>query len=302
LRRFAPDVVISAEMGLRTLQASVYTSLHNVPLIIWWEGTVHSEGWAKSKQGIRRYMARRATRFWSNGSECSRLLVTYGVSSKNIDGPMIGTDTRKHWDEVQKAFARRDAIRSSLGVQGTTFLFVGRFHRSKGIAKLLYALERLETSTTAKFSVVFIGDGPERPTLDEWRARHPMLQVQILDFQQPEQLFAFYAACDVLVLPTLEDNWSLVALEAAAAGMPQVFSSCNGASSDLQSLQAHGVCVDPRNIESLAAALKDYAENRPAWAPQSTTKRVVSFFSSEAWVRRACDSIESALATRLLRV
>lgn len=298
LRRFAPDVVISGEMGFRTLQASLYTSLHGVPLIIWSEGTPHTEGWATAKQRVRRFLAQRASRFWSNGSESSELLTHYGARSENIDQPMIGTDTRRHWMQVQTARAGRDALRSKLELAGTVFLFAGRFHNSKGIPQLLKAFERLTKLTPRSFSAVFIGDGPEKPALETWKNEHPEVRMQIVGFLQPEELFPFYAACDVLVLPTLEDNWSLVALEAAAAGMPQVFSKFNGASRDLQSLQAPGVCVDPTDIESFAQALIAYTENPPACSPDSTTERIVTMFSSESWVARACDSIEAAVGSR----
>src|ERR1700676_4023175 len=45
LLKFRAAIVVSIEFGLRSMQAAAYCAVFNVPLIIWSEGTPHSEGW-----------------------------------------------------------------------------------------------------------------------------------------------------------------------------------------------------------------------------------------------------------------
>src|SRR3954471_21799936 len=65
LFRLKPDIVVSAEMGPRSLQAALYCRLTGARLILWWEGTPHTEGRiAGLKARVRRFLVRRAARFW----------------------------------------------------------------------------------------------------------------------------------------------------------------------------------------------------------------------------------------------
>jgi glycosyltransferase involved in cell wall biosynthesis len=278
------------------MQASLYSSFYHKPLIIWWEGTLHTEGWVSgSRKSIRRLLLQRAARYWSNGRESEELLATYGVPRSRIDNGMIGADTLHLWKASQVSMKRRDQLRTELGISGVVFLFVGQFVRRKGILEYLKALEILASITSVEFSSLFVGDGPEKPVLRDWCARHPQVKVKILEFQQPAQIPRIYAACDVFVLPTLDDNWSLVALEAAATGMPQILSIYNGASSDLLAAGAPGSCIDPLDTESFAGSLKRVAEEKWQRLNGDDVQGLAQCFSSESVMRRACNSISMAM-------
>src|ERR1700726_2302116 len=43
LMRFRPDVVISTEIGFRTVVSLIYGALFRRPVWIWWGGTLHTE-------------------------------------------------------------------------------------------------------------------------------------------------------------------------------------------------------------------------------------------------------------------
>src|SRR5215211_1509499 len=103
LSAFQPHVIVSAEMGLRTMQAAIYCSVTKRPFAIWWEGTPHTEGWVKREKSlIRRVLVKRAKKFWSNGRESTTLLLAYGASSDVVDEGMIGIDTKFFASETTK--------------------------------------------------------------------------------------------------------------------------------------------------------------------------------------------------------
>lgn len=292
LRRFRPEVIVSAELGFRTLQASLYASVYRVPLIIWWEGTLHTEGWVKPyRKLLRRLLIRRARRFWSNGEESSRLLQSYGAEPSRIDNGMIGTNTHHLRAETDEATKTRDQTRRELGLSGVVLLYAGQFVKRKGIIEYLKALEILRSNTAADFSALFVGEGTEKQLIEDWKRSRSDVRMSILGFQQPNHLPRIFAACDVFILPTLDDNWSLAALEAAVAGVPQVLSVYNGASTDLLGYDAPGICIDPHDIHVFAEALKRYVENPPERADNKSRKSIAEFFSAEAVALRACQSI-----------
>src|ERR1700736_5352069 len=81
-----PDVIISIEFGPRSMQAAAYCAAVDIPLIIWSEGTPHSEGWQSAlRRAIRRALVKRAHRFWTNGTESSQLLQSYGANLDALD-------------------------------------------------------------------------------------------------------------------------------------------------------------------------------------------------------------------------
>src|SRR5580658_8855646 len=59
LLRFRPDVILSYEMGLRTVIAVIYGKLARVPVWVWWGGTLHSErNISIARKCFRRFLVR----------------------------------------------------------------------------------------------------------------------------------------------------------------------------------------------------------------------------------------------------
>jgi glycosyltransferase involved in cell wall biosynthesis len=296
LIRFRPDVVVSAEMGLRSLQARMYAKSMKIPLILWSEGTPHSEGWVGgTKLRLRRYLVRFARRVWVNGNESAALAMQYGAKGGQVDTGMIGIDSRAFSEQVRRDLPAREAIRARLGVSGRVLLFVGKLVPRKGISEYLEALKRVRGETSRPFTALFAGDGPEVPHLQQLAESNPELGIRLAGFVPPKNLSEVYAAADYFVLPSLDDNWSLATLEAAAAGLPQVFSKFNGATSDLMQLGATGTCINPYDVQMFASVLKGLVEGPRRKAPDHVVERIVNEYSPETCVGRALKSIEQSV-------
>jgi glycosyltransferase involved in cell wall biosynthesis len=296
LFRLRPDAVISGEFGARSLQAMLYGWLTRTPVIYWSEVTRHTETrTSRLKTALRRLLVKGAGGFWSNGLESTQLLVEYGAAPETIQPGMTGVDTRFFAEETRRWLPERDRLRAELGVTGTTFLFVGQFIERKGLKHYLEALDMLAAEAPRGWSVVFAGSGPLEPALQEWRALHPEIPVILTGFLQSEALPRLYALSDVFVMPTLEDNWSLVALEAAVAGLPQVFSRYNGCASDLLANGLAGCVVDPLRTSQFTAALRVYVDTPPRRLPDSLCERFMEFYGPEQVAERAFDSVQAVL-------
>src|SRR5581483_1363572 len=128
LARFRPDVVVTGELGLRTVQACLYSRMTGTPFLIWSEITRQSEGWVQGRKlGLRRYLVRNASGFWVNGRESAEILLDYGADGTRVHGGIIGMDTCGLRGRVSARMPEREALRQALGVKGTVFLFAGQF-------------------------------------------------------------------------------------------------------------------------------------------------------------------------------
>jgi glycosyltransferase involved in cell wall biosynthesis len=296
LYTFKPHVVVSAEMGLRTLQAAGYSKVTSTPLIIWWEGTRHTEGWVgKGKSFIRESLVKGAQRFWSNGRESTALLLDYGALPGTIDDGITGVDTKFFALKTKSLLSQRVQMRSELELEGVVFLFIGQFTKRKGLLNYLKALEILYSKSLRGWSAVFVGNGPLETILRNWQLEHPDIPMLISSFVQPHELPRFYASADVFVLPTLDDNWSLVTLEAAVAGLPQLFSVYNGCTSELLCDERMGRAIDPLKTEEFASALKNYVDEPPPRLPDGLIWRFVDYYHPEQLAARAWESIRKAV-------
>jgi D-inositol-3-phosphate glycosyltransferase len=196
-----------------------------------------------------------ATRLLASTRQEGRDLVTlYGASPRCLEVIRPGVDHRLFRPSgVPAARARR---RLGLGWRRTV-LAAGRLQPLKGFDVAIRALRLLP----ADVQLVIVG-GPSGPSGP--RAAHELRElasslglsrrVKFFDPVAHEDLAEWYAASDVVVVPSRSESFGLVALEAQACGVPVVASDVGG----LQDAVGHGIGglrVPPGDSEALASAL-----------------------------------------------
>jgi glycosyltransferase involved in cell wall biosynthesis len=138
------------------------------------------------------------------------------------------------------------------------FLYVGQIIQRKGIHKLLDACAILLRKGLDKFSLMLVGEGPD---MDEFKRQAASLgldrHAHWMGGHGYEQLGSFYKACDVFVLPSLEDCRPMVVSEAMAFGKAILCSRYT----DLKEMVRHGEngflfdAQEPEEIASYMARL-----------------------------------------------
>lgn len=131
-------------------------------------------------------------------------------------------------------------------------LFVGRFYLRKRIDVLLRAASILRHAVP-QLEVRIVGNGPCGPGLHRL-ARDLNLGdvVHWLGDVSRAQLAHEYTHCDVFCLPSIQEGFGIVLLEAMAAGKPIVAARAAA----IPEVAPQGLLVDPGSAESLAAGLE----------------------------------------------
>jgi glycosyltransferase involved in cell wall biosynthesis len=128
----------------------------------------------------------------------------------------------------------RERIRGELGAaDGTTlFLFVGKFADGKRPGDFVDALATLASEGRGDVRGAMVGAGPELPAIEALaRTRHA--PIAFCGFRNQSELPRYYAAADVVVLPSMHETWGLVVNEAMACGVPVIVSDGAGCAEDL---------------------------------------------------------------------
>lgn len=133
-------------------------------------------------------------------------------------------------------------------------VYVGRLVDWKAVDLLLAALRRVPDGLDVTLEVV--GDGPERPGLEEFVRRAGLEgRVHFAGWLPPDEAAAAVRRSDVLVLTSLREAGGAVLLEAMATGRPVIASRWGGPAELVP--PGAGLLVTPRTPEQFVAGIAD---------------------------------------------
>jgi len=151
--------------------------------------------------------------------------------------------------------AWRDVLRQeSLAQDPAKFvvLCVCRLYRRKRVELLLHAAAELQARIPG-FELRIAGEGPELNTLQRlWRSLQLGPAVRWLGTLDRRQLAREYGRCDVFCLPSVQEGFGIVFLEAMAALRPIVAARAAAA----PEVVPHALVVEPESDRALAQALE----------------------------------------------
>jgi glycosyltransferase involved in cell wall biosynthesis len=148
------------------------------------------------------------------------------------------------------------AVREELGLdrRQAMVLYAGKLVERKRPGDLLEALRRSPTRLDGA-AVVFVGDGALRGRLERQVADWQLRGVRFAGFQNQSAIGRYYAAADVVAVPSAFETWGLVVNEAMACGAPVVASDGVVAATDLVVDGENGATYPARDADALARRL-----------------------------------------------
>lgn len=169
-------------------------------------------------------------------------------------------------DDSQIDRARRAAkSRTTLAGPHLHVLYVGRLSRPKNVDVLIQAVANLRDEDTL-LECTIVGDGPEGPALRQLAAASSAADcVHFEGAVAFDRVLQYYEKADVLVLASESEGWGKSMVEAMAFGLVCVGS--NGGPVPEMLSDGRGLIVAPRDVDGLAAHLRDIALNPTEFMP-----------------------------------
>lgn len=172
--------------------------------------------------------------------------------------------------------------------------FIGQFSERKNPSLLVRAAARIADRSRLRF--VFVGDGPLREELQRTIDSLGLAECcQILPFQ--EDITWVLAATDVLVLPSRQESFGLVLVEAAALGKPAIATRTEGPSEIIVD-GVTGFLVAPEDEIELAQKLIEMfgpSVDRQRMG-QAASRRAREMFSAAEYAAKIEGIIDELLA------
>ncbi len=260
IRNVKPDVIIVEGFGRWAPAGIIYSILHRKRLLMFYERTAWTErkaGWWRTL--YRRLAGKAVDCFLSNGALSEQYLrENLGFSSAPIiRGCMSADSFYLHHDVEAELEARHKADRETecRSGKGIRFLYVGRIVEPKGIRQLLEAWE-IHHQSYSNDTLTLAGEGI---LLNEMRERYGDDKGIIMaGYVSYDRIYSYYKDCDVVVQPTLEDNWSLVIPEAMSCGRAVMCSIYNGGYPELVKDSVNGYSFDPLDKEDFVNAFAKF--------------------------------------------
>ncbi|MDC7684612.1 glycosyltransferase [Asticcacaulis sp. BYS171W] len=168
---------------------------------------------------------------------------------------------------------------------------MGRLHAIKGFDVLLKAAAQLRASGQ-RFVLKIAGEGPELPAL---KALAFSLNLDdCVEFCGWADPMAFLAGVDLFVVPSRQESFGLVVIEAMAAGVPVVASDTEGPREVLKAGQ-FGHLFANEDASALAAAVGSVFANWTSWQSQARVAQsyAIDAFGFDAGRRRLRQTIEA---------
>jgi glycosyltransferase involved in cell wall biosynthesis len=243
------------------------------------------------RRALLRGLFRRAAGVLAIGTLNQRFYERYGVSPHRIGFAPYAVDNAFFREAADKLSPSRESLRHEYDIpaDASVFLFCGKLTSVKRPLDLVDAAARLPESDNA--FVLFVGDGALRAPLQARVAALGLRNVRFVGFRNQSELPRFYAASDVLVLPSAFEPWGLVVNEAMNFGLGVVASDQVGCAVDLVRVGETGEIYPLGDVGALAAAMRACASERMRLRARTASTALIDRWSIAA----AADGMAAAV-------
>ena len=224
------------------------------------------------------------------GTRQAKLFRYYGVKEEKIKVSHMTTDIRRLSETKTRSRAEfRGEI--GLGADDVVVLYVGRLESYKGVAVLLDGFEKaLKKDPSLLLAVV--GDGTMMGELLAFRDRLAEGRVRVAGRQSIAKVVEWMRSSDLLVLPSLREQWGMVVNEAMSCGLPVIVSDACGCVDDLVKHDRTGRIFRSGDSVALAREIIMLSTNRSKRLQLGTEAQQFV----EPWViERQAETIRSAM-------
>lgn len=283
--RFYPDVVTTKVVG-------------QTPVVF----TNHTSGFLRRSANSRAHWRLRCqlSHVWKvigPSEELVQRTIDVGVPAERVVYIPNGVDPERFSPTVSG-----EAVRARYGfAQDHLVVLSPRRLASKNGVMYLARTVASVASIVPEAQFVFVGDGPEKEDIvrvlnERGGDSHARLVGSVPNSEMP----SYFAAADVVVIPSLMEATSIAGLEAMASGKPLVGTRVGGIPAIIGD-GVTGLLVEPASSSALGDALVTLLQDgtRRKAMGQAARARVLQNFSWEAIARRTLEVYESVVTSKM---
>jgi len=235
-------VTVARKLGIPAIVGSIGSDLNRIP--------------DQVSKWLTRLAMRRASFVVTKSEHLRQQAILMGINGRKV------RTVRNGCDPSVFHLADRGAARAQLAidVDAELVLFVGRLDAKKGIVELLEAFASV-ASRRPKLRLAYVGDGPGCEQL-RGKAKHLALEQRII-LMGPcpsHEVAQWLAAANVLALPSYNEGYPNVVIEALSCGRPVIATNVGGILELVN--EESGILVSPRDWRALAHAIETALERR----------------------------------------
>jgi glycosyltransferase involved in cell wall biosynthesis len=232
-----------------------------------------SEKWYVS--AIQRFFTNGANSYFVNGTAAKRWLKQFGIVDEKIFNQYLTVDVGYLLEKDGDAKTARRLTRREYRISddAVVVIYVGRIDLDKGIRDLIHAIQSLAQNKNYNVVALIVGEGKLKERL---RMDMNDLQTNVISAGQvdPSELYLFYYASDIFVLPTYHDVWGLAVNEAMACALPIITTNAAGCFPDL--VKNNGFVINPGDVPGLSSAIEALMDTKLRKAFGEESRRMIS--------------------------
>lgn len=293
IKKSNPNIMISDGFFQWTYAPLIVRMLARIPHVMCYERTKHTERNAGTVRTIYRKIAMR----WMDAIDCNgKLTEEYikelGYKRKITHGHMVADTVELVAKSIDVKQQEITELRNQLKCKQQLYLYVGQLIPRKGIVEMLNAWKKAALNHS---TLLLVGDGSQRKEIEELISKEQIPDVIVYGSIDYDSIAVYYKLANCFIIPTLEDNWSLVVPEAMACGLPILCSKYNGCWPELVKPE-NGWVFDPLDRASLVDALNKSYQNKDKLTEMGEkSKEIVSRHTPEIAARGIWEACEMSL-------
>lgn len=289
IKKTKPQLLLTDGFFQWTYAAYWFRLFKRVPHIMLYERTKHTERHTPLWRTLfRKSLLPLIDAIGCNGTETFNYLKdTLKVNERKLFTGNMAVDNQLLADNVNAVKAEvlqeKDKTRH-------VFLYVGQLIPRKGLVELVETWE-LFSNQNPNIELLIVGAGPLENTLKNTIDNKQIESINFVGRVPYEDVPRYYAKAEVFIIPTLEDNWSLVVPEAMSCGLPIMSSKYNGCWPELVRKE-NGWVFDPLNEKDFLKTLETVVAEKGFWKQMGKeSAKIVEEYSPKKIAKQIFKSI-----------
>jgi len=281
----------------------------NVPVVIMSESTRSDEARTAAKEFLKSRVVKLCSAALVGGRPHAEYMKELGMSADRIFTGYDAVDNDYFAAGAHRARENPAQLRTEMGLPKQYFLASARFLERKNLVALLRAYASYRESagrsqSSPPWSLVILGDGPLRPTLNSHLSTLNLRgHVLLPGFKQYDALPLYYGLASAFVHTSLSEPWGLVVNEALACGLPVIVSRQCGCGQDLVRDGENGFKFDATDEHGLGKLMLRVASapSTELTAMAKKGRKIVARWSPQNFARQFVLTGEAAHKDRTKR-